>query len=246
MDSKGHLLLVDDEEIYLDAIAQVLEFKGYEVDCGRSVAEARAHLERTRFDVLVSDIQMPGEPVLELIKQLPALNAGLPVILVTGHPTMDTALEALGNSVLAYLVKPVEIPELIAHLERGVRLRKVQALALESALRLQAWADQMKAIENDFRAAPASMGIMPLGGLVGMVLGNLASSTLELKQLMDLALQAEPGHGVCAIRDCPRLGMFQDALRDSVETLERTKGSFKSRELGDLRKRLSGLLEGAH
>ena len=245
MESKGRLLLVDDEEIYLDAMTQVLQIMGFTVDCGCSVAEARAHLERTSYDVLISDIQMPGEPVLDLIKQMPAMNVGLPVVLVTGHPTMDTALEALGNSVLAYLVKPVEPRELVAQLERGVRLRKVQTLAQESSLRLQAWADEMKTIEQDFRAAPASMGIMPLGGLVGMVLGNLASSTLELKQLMDLALQSEPSHGVCAIRDCPRLGQYQDALRDGVETLERTKGSFKSKELGDLRKRMAALLDGA-
>ena len=245
MEPKGHLLLADDEESYLRTIAMLLEAHGFTVDCAASVPEAREKLEVNRYDVLVSDIQMPGGPVLDLVRQIPALNTGLPVILMTGHPSMDTALEAMGNAVLAYLVKPVSTPELLMHLHTGVRLRKVQALALESSRRLQTWADEMKAIEQDIRSAPASMGVMPLSGLVGLVLGNLASSTLELKQLLDLALQANPAQGVCGIRECPRLGLYQDTIRAGVETLERTKGSFKSKELGDLRKRFSTLLDGA-
>jgi CheY-like chemotaxis protein len=246
MDSKGHLLLADDEEAYLRTVAQLLGMHGFTVDCAASVPEARTLLETHRYDVLVSDIQMPGGPVLDLVKQIPELNAGLPVVLMTGHPSMDTALEAMGNAVLAYLVKPVRTEELIGHLVTGVRLRKVQALALESSNRLRAWADEMKAIETDIRSAPASMGVMPLSGLVGLVLGNLASSTLELKELLDLALQANPSQGVCGIRECPRLGLYQETIRAGVETLEHTKGSFKSKELGDLRRQFTALLEGTH
>ncbi len=244
MEIKGRILLADDEEIFLKGFAQLLRLHGYVVECASTVEEAREKLERERFDVLVSDIQMPGGPVLDLVRQIPSLNAGLPVVLMTGHPSMDTALEAMGNAVLAYLVKPVQTQELLMHLQTGVRLRKVQALALESSVRLQTWADEMRAIEADIRSAPASMGVMPLSGLVGLVLGNLASSTLELKQLLDLALQANPSQGVCGIRECPRLSLFQEALRTSVETLEHTKGSFKSKELGDLRRQLTALLEG--
>jgi len=244
METKGHLLIADDEEAYLRTIAQLLTLHGFTVDCASSATEAREKLEACRYDVLVSDIQMPGPPVLDLVRQIPALNAGLPVVLMTGHPSMDTALEAMGNAVLAYLVKPVETQELVMHIQTGVRLRKVQALALESSIRLQSWADEMKAIEADIRSAPASMGVMPLSGLVGLVLGNLASSTLELKQLLDLALQANPGQGVCGIRECPRLGLYQETIRSGVETLEHTKSAFKSKELGELRKKFAALLEG--
>ena len=244
MEAKGHLLLADDEEMFLGTMAQLLRLHGFTVDCAASVPEAREQLERTCFDVLVSDIQMPGGPVLDLVKAIPARNAGLPVVLMTGHPSMDTALEAMGNAVLAYLVKPVATDELLAHLHTGVRLRKVQALALESSIRLQSWANEMKAIEADIRSAPASMGVMPLSGLVGLVLGNLASSTLELKQLLDLALQANPNQGVCGVMECPRLGLYQETIRAGVETLEHTKGAFKSKELGDLRKQFSALLDG--
>ncbi|HLO68700.1 MAG TPA: response regulator [Holophaga sp.] len=244
MESKGRLLLADDEEMFLGALAQLLEMEGWTVDRATTVPGARELLETRPYDVLVSDIQMPGGKVLDLVRQIPALNGGLPVVLMTGHPSMDTALEAMGNAVLAYLVKPFPLEDLTAHLLTGTRLRKVQALALDSSRRLQTWADEMRAVEADIRSAPASMGVMPLSGLVGLVLGNLAASTLELKQLLDLALQTTAAQGVCGIRECPRLGLLQETLRDGVEVLERTKGSFKSKELGDLRRRFSSVLEG--
>lgn len=244
MEPKGRLLLADDEETYLEAMAMLLRVHGYEVDGAPSVPEARRLLEERRYDVLVTDLHMPGGPVLDLVRAMPSPNEGLPVILMTGRPTMDSALEAVGRAVLAYYVKPVDVDVLLASLATGVRLRKVQSLALESSTRLQAWAEEMRAIERDIRSAPASMGALPLSGLVGLVMGNLAASTLEIKQLLDLALASDPGKGVCAIRDCPRLGRYQEALREGVEVLERTKTAFKSKDLGDLRKRFQTALEG--
>ncbi|BDU77226.1 response regulator [Mesoterricola sediminis] len=244
MESKGRLLLADDEDVFLQAMAQLLEMQGFTVDPAASVPEARALLEANSYDILVSDIVMPGGKVLDLVRSIPERNAGLPVVLMTGHPSVDTALEAMGNAVLAYLVKPFTLEELMGPLQTGLRLRKVQSLALESSRRLQTWADEMRAVEADIRSAPASMGVMPLSGLVGLVLGNLAASTLELKQLLDVALQTSASQGVCGIRDCPRLGLLQETLREGVDVLERTKGSFKSKELGDLRRRFSSALEG--
>jgi CheY-like chemotaxis protein len=244
METQGRLLIADDEPSYLQTMALLLRAHGFEVDCASSVPEALRLLEETLYDVLISDIQMPALTGLDLVRGIPARNAGLPVILMTGHPSMDTALEAMGSAVLAYLVKPLDTQALLGHLRTGVRLRRVQALALESSNRLQGWADEMRAIEADIRSAPASMGVMPLGGLVGLVLGNLAASTLELKELLDVALQANPSQGVCGIRECPRLGQYEAAIRTGIDTLERTKGSFKSRELGDLRKGFTDLLDG--
>jgi len=227
------ILLADDHQMFREGLKAVLQSETDFLVAGEAENGIEA-VEQSRElapDVVIMDISIPE------------LNGGLPVVLMTGHPSMDTALEAMGSAVLAYLLKPIETEELLRYLDTGIRLRKVQALAHESSLRLQTWADEMKAVEADIRSAPASMGVMPLGGLVGLVLGNLASSTLELKQLLDLALQANPTQGVCGIMDCPRLGVYQEALRAGVETLEHTKGAFKSKELADLRKKFSALLE---
>ena len=244
MEPTGRILLADDEEMLLLTTADLLRAQGFTVDCARNGAEALALMAANRYDVLVSDIRMPGNPSLELLKAIPERNTGLPVILVTGYPSMTTALEALGGSVLAYLLKPLDFQVLLGHVRRGVSLRRVQTMALDSSRRLQAWADEMKAFGADLKANPAHVvGVMPLNGLVGLVLGNLASSTMDLKQLLDLSLQMEQAPNVCSIQNCPRLGLYEETIREGVETLERTKGAFKSKELADLRKRFQVMLE---
>jgi CheY-like chemotaxis protein len=242
MEAAGHLLIADDEEIFLLSTADLLRKAGFTVDTACNAMEARVLLARSRYDLMISDIRMPGNPGLELLKDIPAPNTGLPVILVTGFPSMSTALEALGSSVLAYLLKPLDFDDLLGHVKRGVGMRRIQAIALDASQKHQQWADEMKTLGADLRSGPASLGVMPLNTLVGLVLGNLASSTMDLKQLLEISLQMGPTPPVCGIRTCPRLGLYEETIREGVETLERTKGAFKSKELGEMRKRFEALL----
>ena len=177
------------------------------------------------------------------MKDIPQPSTGLPVILVTGYPSMGTALDALGNSVMAYLLKPLDFNELLRHVRRAVGLRRVQTIAQESSLRFQRWADEWKAFEAEVKASPPAFGATSIQGLMGMVLGNLASSTLDLKQLYEIGQQAGEAQGPCQLQVCPRLDAFKEAIHEGVAVLERTKGSFKSKEIGDLRKKFNSLLE---
>jgi len=242
MESAGHLLVADDEEIFLLTTADLLRQEGFTVDCARNGTEARALLASRPYDVLVSDIRMPGNAGLELLKDIPEPSRGLPVILVTGFPSMATALEALGSSVLGYLLKPLDFKELLPLVQRGVGQRRLQTIAQDSAQRFQHWADEMRAFEAEVKAAPPNLGTMPIHGLMGMVLGHLASSTMDLKRLFEISLQMGPNPGLCGLQDCPRLGLYEETIREGVETLERTKGAFKSKELGELRKKFEALL----
>ena len=242
METPGHLLIADDEEIFLLSTADLLRQEGFTVDCASNATQARALLAQRSYDVLISDIRMPGNPGLELLKDIPEPSAGLPVILVTGFPSMATALEALGCSVLGYLLKPLDFQELVPLVQRGVALRRLQTIAQASAERFQQWADEMKAFRANVKASPDKLGSMPIHGLMGMVLGNLASSTMDLKQLFEMSMKLGQTPGPCGVQDCPRLGSYLDTLREGVETLERTKGAFKSKELGELRKKFQSLL----
>ena len=245
MPSAGHLLVADDEEIFLLTTADLLRQEGFTVDCARNATEARALLAQRCYDVLISDIRMPGNPGLELLQDIPEPSTGLPVILVTGYPSMTTALQAMNCSVLGYLLKPLVIQELVALAHKGVGLRRLQVIARESSQRFQRWAEEMKAFGDEVKAAPANLGALPIHGLMGVVLGNLAASTMDLKSLFELSLRMGDQPGLCTLQDCPRMRGYQDLLREGVDTLERTKGAFKSKELGELRKKFLGLLEPA-
>jgi DNA-binding NtrC family response regulator len=109
-----HILIADDEETFLYSTADLLRKEGYHCDCAPDGQTAAKMLRKDDYDLLIADIRMPGNGDLELIRDLPRIAEGLPVILVTGYPSMTTALESFHLPVVAYLTKPVEWQELLA------------------------------------------------------------------------------------------------------------------------------------
>jgi len=102
------ILIADDESTFSKATADLLRLRGYECHCVATADEVLASLDRQPWDLLISDIRMPGNAHLELIHRLQTLATTLPVILVTGYPSIDSAVESLSLPVVGYLIKPFD------------------------------------------------------------------------------------------------------------------------------------------
>jgi len=113
MASQGRILIADDEKAFLNNSADLFRKKGYVCDCVPDGAEAVDLLRTHRYDVVISDIRMPGNSDLRLAQEVDRLQGGVPVILVTGYPSMDTAVRAIELPVVAYVEKPVEFNKLL-------------------------------------------------------------------------------------------------------------------------------------
>ena len=126
MKSKGAVLLVDDEPTVLRANQRLLRWSGYEVEIAGTAQAASALLDADegRFDVLVSDICMPEVDGMDLLRHLRAHNRDLPVVLLTGEPQLDTAIEAVELGAVQYLTKPVEAETLRRVVDRAVQLHR--------------------------------------------------------------------------------------------------------------------------
>lgn len=236
--TEGTILFADDEEVFLLSTADLLREEGFTVDCARDGLQARRLLETRPYDLLISDIRMPGNVDLCLLKGLPDRNAGIPVILVTGYPSTQTAIQAIDMNVLTYLVKPLDFQELLERVKEGVRQRRIQRAVVESSVRVQSWAAELSGLARSFEGGRAN-GFLSVQQMLGMVLGRMGETLLDLKHLVDLTVaKAGDNPDVCPIQQCPRLELYERAIREGIETLERTKGSFKSKELGELRHRL--------
>ncbi len=241
MDSLGQLLLADDGEIFLQSTADLLRLEGFEVDCAQDAHEATRLLREFRYDVLISDIRMPGNLDLALVQGIPEPNAGIPVILVTGYPSAPTAIQAIDLSVLAYMVKPIDFEDLLLRVQEGVQMRKVQQAVASSSKRIQGWSAELGELAKGFGNTGLS-GAISVQQMLGMTLGRMGETLLDLKHLMDLTAPSK-GSDICPIQHCPRLDMYEQVIREGIETLERTKQAFKSRELGDLRQKLEQSIE---
>jgi DNA-binding NarL/FixJ family response regulator len=117
--SKGRLLIADDEPQFRDAISQLLELEGYECESAPNSQVCQELLAQKHFDVLIADIRMPGNTDLELLEQIQGLH--LPVIVVTGYPSVPSAIRAIKLPVVAYLVKPFNFSELLREVERAIK-----------------------------------------------------------------------------------------------------------------------------
>jgi response regulator RpfG family c-di-GMP phosphodiesterase len=115
-----HLLVVDDEKSISDIVGQYLRMKGYTVTCAGSAEAAIEIIKKTAVDLVLSDIKMPGMSGVELLKWVREFNRSLPVLVTTGFPTLDTAIEALKLGAFDYLTKPFHLEELAEKIKRAL------------------------------------------------------------------------------------------------------------------------------
>jgi len=122
----AHLLIVDDEPMIRGTLGQFLTRAGHDVAAAADVASAFRHLEGTTFDVVLSDIVMPGPDGLELLRRVRERTPETKVILLTGEPSVDTASKALRAGAFDYLAKPVARAQLIATVERALAFKTLE------------------------------------------------------------------------------------------------------------------------
>jgi signal transduction histidine kinase len=121
MTDLGRILIADDEEIFVNSMADLLRREGYECSCAPDAIVAAELLRSNDYDLLIADIKMEGNFELEFIQDLPQIATGMPVILVTGYPSLKTAIQSVQLPVVAYLVKPFEFKELLEQVQKSIK-----------------------------------------------------------------------------------------------------------------------------
>ncbi len=130
------VLLVDDEPALLKAYERMLRATGAEVYAASTGTEALQTLKQTSYDVVVSDIHMDDMNGITLLKSIRRQAADLPVILITGLPTVESAVEAVEYGALRYLRKPVSRDDLVKAIMHGEKLHRIARLKREVAQHL--------------------------------------------------------------------------------------------------------------
>jgi DNA-binding NtrC family response regulator len=113
--------VVDDARSFREATVTLLERQGYVCEGAQGGAEASELLARAPYDLLITDLRMPGNESLELLHECARRYPAMPMLVVTGYPSFSSVLAALRLTVSDYLVKPFEFDELRAAIERALR-----------------------------------------------------------------------------------------------------------------------------
>ena len=234
---RGRVLVADDEQAFRLATRALLRQQGYECEVAPDAAAAAEWLGKAEFDLLISDINMPGNSGLEFIQRLPGVAAGLPVILVTGHPTFHSAARSVGMQVVAYLVKPADPDELLQIAERAIASRHAYRALSANRERINDWLTDLAKAEESISRAGTPAASAPDDQASRKALHDVASMLRDLQHFAGtLAHRVD-------VRVSSSDAAIESVLRDAVAVLQKTRQAFKSRELGELRRRLEALLK---
>lgn len=115
------LLIIDDDAPVREVLSAILIDEGYRCATAGGVLEAMDMLEARDFDLIISDLKMPGHDGLWLLDRLRDLRPDLPVLILTGHGGDESAAECMRRGAAAFLLKPPSVQELIATIEGVLR-----------------------------------------------------------------------------------------------------------------------------
>ncbi|MFC1853134.1 response regulator [candidate division CSSED10-310 bacterium] len=133
-----NVLLVDDEERFLSTTKIILEKRGFKVNTALQGVEALDILEKQRIDVVILDVKMPGLDGISVLRKIKERHQQVEVILLTGHASVETAVNGLKIGAFDYLMKPCDIAKLLAkinlacsqktHAEEQIRKAKIDKI----------------------------------------------------------------------------------------------------------------------
>ena len=122
---KIKVLLVDDEEEYTELLSKRLETRNCDVSTAFDGDDAIKKVQQGSFDVIIMDVMMPGKSGIEAFKEIKKVNPLIHVIMLTGHAELNTAIEGMRTGAYDYLIKPVQIEELVELIEMAHKHKMV-------------------------------------------------------------------------------------------------------------------------
>ena len=233
-------MLADDEPTFLNSTADLLRREGFDCETVSDGSGALARIDEASFDLLISDLEMPGNEDLALVREIAERAGGLPIIIVTGYPSTQSAIASIELPVSAYLVKPVAFADLLARVETATTRFRSFAAMRRVEERLRDWRHEFETVR--VAGEVKGGGDQPIDAFLSLTLRNVMGSLTDLEQV-SRALTGRPAAAYpCEMVNCPRGLQLRSAVEETIRVLEATKGAFRSRTLARLREQLELLL----
>jgi two-component system, NtrC family, nitrogen regulation response regulator NtrX len=167
---KPKVLVIDDESAIRDSLKMILEYEEYQFVGAAGGQDGLAAVQRERPDVVLLDIKMPGMDGIEVLKQLHTLDETLPVVMISGHGTTATAVEAVRSGAVDFLDKPLSSERVIVTLQNVLKQTELRTenrdlkIAMESKYEIVGQSPALRTVlESVTRAAPTNATVLLLG-----------------------------------------------------------------------------------
>jgi DNA-binding NtrC family response regulator len=127
------VLLVDDEEEFIKYLSQRLEARNFAVDTAYSGDQAITCIKEKDIDVVVLDVLMPGRDGVDTLREIKRMKPLIEVIMLTGHATVETAIEGMKFGAFDYLIKPTETNDLVEKISKAYKRKEEQEERIRQA-----------------------------------------------------------------------------------------------------------------
>jgi DNA-binding response OmpR family regulator len=148
MSIKGHILIIDDEATLRQTLARILQQAGFEVTTAENGEQGLSFIQTTDFDLVFTDLRMPGIAGMDALKLIHANYPNLPVVLFTAQPDLNSAVDALRNGATDYLLKPLKPQAVIERAQSILANQQKENRKREIALQIEALQMELKSLTS--------------------------------------------------------------------------------------------------
>ena len=131
MTERGRILVVEDDEFVCNSLKWLLTDEGYQVEVTTEGAEALRLVEGNPYDLVITDLMMPGVDGLEVLKKVKSVSEDTSVIVLTGYGTVDAAVSALNEGAFDFLTKPCDDLEMKFKILNALEMKRLKARVRE-------------------------------------------------------------------------------------------------------------------
>lgn len=209
---KETILFVDDEEDILNVVNEFFEQKGYHVITARNGAEAVQILEKEKIDCCFSDINMPEMDGLQLAEYIRNYDNTIPVIIMTGYPSLDYTIRTLKNGVVDFLIKPVNLGQMELCVKRVLRERElfIENLLLKEEVKIK---ERLETVNRELSMKNEELHIL---NRIMSDFSLIGSSNDVFRRMVDMAIEiTEADHAMFYI--------YNDTVKKPIEIAASTK-----------------------
>lgn len=175
--SRPRLLVVDDEVPQQRALCEILTDQGYDVVGCTDAQMALNKLEETRFELLLTDLQMPGMDGIELTRRAQAVAPDMVIVLMTAHGSIGSVVDAMKNGAVDYVQKPFRISGIVPAVERALEVQRLRANNRRLEAEVSQQVKELMAVNQELDAFAARLAHDLRGPLINM--RNVLDLTLK-------------------------------------------------------------------
>jgi DNA-binding NtrC family response regulator len=222
---RGSLLVVDDEVELMRALCESLGEQGFETRGLSDPAAAPDVLREGNFDILLSDLMMPGTDGIQLLRQALAIDPNLVGIIMTGQGTIQTAVEAMKSGAFDYILKPFRIQNVLPVLDRGMEVRRLRV----ENVRLRGIVKELTFESPRYHIVGSSQALRKVTQMIEKVAATEATVLVRGPSGTGKELVARAIHGNSSRRDKPLVTINCATLQESLlesELFGHERGAF--------------------